>query len=347
MLGLSGFVVLAAAEYGGELELLVESDEAVAGCPDCGVVARCHCRRDHLVRDIPVPGRSVLLAWRKRIWRCDELRCPRRTWTERTPLIRPRAALTERARWWACQRVGRDGDAVEAVRVELGVGSSTVMRAVREHGTPLVDDAGRLDEVTRLGVDEHVWRHAGRTRRTRFATGVVDLSPGRSPRLLDAVAGRTGAVYANWIAGQQQAWRERISVAALDPFRGYATPRCVSSCPTRSGCWTPFTWCGWVTRCLTRSAAGCIGHGYRNFDNYRLRLLLHCGIDLADSTHATNQKPPSTLRGVEPLCHAFPSHGSSCGCGQEMPARLSRPRRRRSGAARRPSFRRGSEPNHI
>lgn len=22
-----------------------------------------------------------------------------------------------------------------------------------------------------------------------------------------------------------------------------------------------------------------IGHGYRNFNNYRLRLLLHCGVD--------------------------------------------------------------------
>jgi hypothetical protein len=33
MLGLAGFVVLAAAEYGGELELLVESAETVAGCP--------------------------------------------------------------------------------------------------------------------------------------------------------------------------------------------------------------------------------------------------------------------------------------------------------------------------
>jgi transposase len=72
MPGLPGFVVLAAAEYGGELELLVESDEAVAGCPECGVVATCHGRRDHLVRDIPAAGRPVLLVWRKRIWRCDE-----------------------------------------------------------------------------------------------------------------------------------------------------------------------------------------------------------------------------------------------------------------------------------
>ena len=32
-LGLPGFVVLAAAEYGGELEVLVETMESVAGCP--------------------------------------------------------------------------------------------------------------------------------------------------------------------------------------------------------------------------------------------------------------------------------------------------------------------------
>jgi transposase len=122
MLGLPGFVVLAAGECGGELELLVETSQTVTGCPGCGAVATPHGRRDHLVRDIPSAGRPVLLVWRKRIWRCEEPRCPKRTWTEATPLIRARAALTERARRWACQRVGRDGGTVEAVRVELGVG---------------------------------------------------------------------------------------------------------------------------------------------------------------------------------------------------------------------------------
>jgi transposase len=29
-----------------------------------------------------------------------------------------------------------------------------------------------------------------------------------------------------------------------------------------------------------------VGHGFRNFDNYRLRLLLHCGVDW-DTIHAT------------------------------------------------------------
>ena len=29
-----------------------------------------------------------------------------------------------------------------------------------------------------------------------------------------------------------------------------------------------------------------VGHGFRNFDNYRLRLLLHCGVDW-DTVRAT------------------------------------------------------------
>ncbi|WP_256478261.1 transposase family protein [Corynebacterium stercoris] len=70
MLGISGLVVLAAGEYGGELELLVETFESVTGCPRCGVVAVAHGRREHLVRDIPSAGRPVLLVWRKRLWRC-------------------------------------------------------------------------------------------------------------------------------------------------------------------------------------------------------------------------------------------------------------------------------------
>jgi len=159
MLGLSGFVVLAAGEYGGELELLVETTETSTGCRACGVVATPHGRRVHLVRDIPSAGRPVLLVWRKRLWRCDEVACRQRTWSETHPQVGHRAALTERARKWACERVGRDGLTVEAVRHELGVGWNTVMRAVRAYGTPLVEAIDRLAGVTALGVDEHVVRH--------------------------------------------------------------------------------------------------------------------------------------------------------------------------------------------
>ena len=52
-LGLPGFVVLAAADYGGELEVLVETTESVTGCPRCGVVATVHDRQPRWVRDLP------------------------------------------------------------------------------------------------------------------------------------------------------------------------------------------------------------------------------------------------------------------------------------------------------
>ncbi len=61
MLGLAGFEVLGAGEYGGELEVLIETTATVAGCPVCGVVAAAHGRRTHLVRDVPAGGRAVLL----------------------------------------------------------------------------------------------------------------------------------------------------------------------------------------------------------------------------------------------------------------------------------------------
>jgi hypothetical protein len=41
------------------------------------------------------------------------------------------------------------------------------------------------------------------------------------------------------------------------------------------------------------------GHGFRNFDNYRLRLLLALRSRLADSVTNTNQRPATTVVCVE------------------------------------------------
>ena len=38
---------------------------------------------------------------------------------------------------------------------DLGVSWATIMRAVADHGRPLVDDPTRLDGVAALGLDEH------------------------------------------------------------------------------------------------------------------------------------------------------------------------------------------------
>src|SRR4051812_30746214 len=152
-LGLPGFVVLFSAEYGGELEQLVETVEVEAFCPSCGVRATLHGRRPTVVRDLPAGGRPAVLVWHKRIWRCAEPVCANGTWTETSPAIRGRSVLTERARVEACRRVGQDATDVAAVAAELGVGWPTVMRAVVEYGEQLLDTAARGRLVAMLGVD--------------------------------------------------------------------------------------------------------------------------------------------------------------------------------------------------
>lgn len=77
-----------------------------------------------------------------------------------------------------------------AVARDLGVGWQTVMWAVHEHGTPLVEDPMRLDGVAVLGLDETSFLKATRVAPTRWVTGLVDLERGR---LLDLVADRTRA----------------------------------------------------------------------------------------------------------------------------------------------------------
>jgi len=222
MLGLPGLVLLAVSEHDGELEQAVESTEAVTGCRVCGIVAVLHDRRPTWVRDLPSGGRPVMIVWVKRVWRCPEPACPVRTWTETSEAIRPRASLTERARREACRRVGEDGHPVAQVAAAFGVGWGAVMRAVAEYGAVLVEDPVRLEAVTRLGVDERAFLAANRAHPTVFVTGIVDLSCAH-PRLLDVVECRIGQSLSDWVSARPAPWRAGIEVAALDPFRGYAT----------------------------------------------------------------------------------------------------------------------------
>ncbi len=237
-LGLPGFVVLSTAEYGGELEQLIETVELEAFCQQCGVRAVAHGRRPTWVRDLACGGRPTLLTWPysqhiasrctgspKRIWRCPEPRCAARTWTETSEAIRPRSVLTERARVEACRRVGQDATDVAAVAADLGGGWATVMRAVVEYGTQILDRLARGRLVRMLGVDETAFLKSTATSPTRFATGLVDLRPadGGPARLLDVVEGRSGRVLSDWIDAQGEAFTRGVQVAALDPFRGYHT----------------------------------------------------------------------------------------------------------------------------
>jgi transposase len=220
LLDLVGFEVTAAQVIDEEWRLAVQTTATTVGCAACGTQARLHARRTVRVRDLPIGGRPVVLAWRKRVWRCVEPACAVQTWTEQMAAIRPRAVLTERARAEACRRVGKDAHAVAAVARDLGVGWATVMRAVADHGTQLVDDPTRLDGVATLGLDETSFLKATPTAPARYVTGLVDVAGGR---LLDVIADRTTRAVTAWLGARPRSWLAGVGTVALDPWRGYAS----------------------------------------------------------------------------------------------------------------------------
>lgn len=93
----------------------------------------------------------------------------------------------------------------------------------------LIADLARFDNVTVIGVDEHVWWHTRRGE--KYVTVIIDLAPvkeGKGPaRLLDMVDGRSKQVFKTWLAARAQAWPAGIEVIAMDGCTGW------SSCWTR------------------------------------------------------------------------------------------------------------------
>ncbi len=64
----------------------------------------------------------MLVRWRKRVWRCDELACAAATWTETHQLAEPRTRLTRRAVAWAADALAADDTTVSALARRAGVG---------------------------------------------------------------------------------------------------------------------------------------------------------------------------------------------------------------------------------
>src|SRR5215207_8886929 len=104
-------------------------------------------------------------------------------------------------------------------------------------------------------------------------------------------AGRTGKVYADWIAAQQQGWREAIRVATLDPFRGYSTALC-TQIPDATRVLDAFHVVALAVRVVDevrrRVQQHTTGHrGHKDDPLYRVRRLLRAGAEqLTDDTRA-------------------------------------------------------------
>ena len=234
LVGLDGFHVIDVSEQAGLVRVVVETPPEQTGCRACGVIAHSHGRREVRLIDVPCFGRPVRLIWRKRTWRCAEQMCAARSFTEQhDDLAGPRALLTVRACWWAINQLRREHASVAGLARQLGTTWRTVWRSIQPLLEQMAADPTRFENVSSLGVDEHIWHHvstkpiADGGRGPKELTGMVDLTKDQQgkvkARLLDLVPGRSGKAYADWLEERGDAFRRGVKVAALDPFQGYKT----------------------------------------------------------------------------------------------------------------------------
>lgn len=143
---------------------MVETPAAPMGCRSCGVVAVARGRREVLLVDVPCGGRAVRLVWRKRNWRCPEESYSVGAFTGiHDDIARPRALLTARAAWWAVGQMRRENASIAGLARQLETTWRTVWRAMKPLLVAMAADPACFNDVTALGVDEHVWHHGGRS----------------------------------------------------------------------------------------------------------------------------------------------------------------------------------------
>ena len=272
----------------------VEPDRAVIACrvvePDQWC-RRCGCEgapRDTVTRELahePFGWRPTTLVVTVRRYRCAH--CGHVWRQDTTAAAEPRSKLSRRGLRWALEAIVLAHLTVARVAEGLAVAWDTANDAVLAEGKrALIDDPGRFDGVTAIGVDEHVWRHtrAG----DKYVTVIIDLTgirDGTGPaRLLDMVEGRSKAAFKTWLADRSKQWREGVEVVAMDGFTGFKTAA-AEELPKAVAVMDPFHVVRLagdaLDRCRRRVQQELHGHrGFKNDPLYRARRTLHTGEDL-------------------------------------------------------------------
>ena len=143
-----------------------------------------------------------------------------------TKAAEPRAKLSRRGLRWALEGLVCQHLRIARVAEGLAVAWNTANAAVLAEGRRvLIADPHRFDNVTAIGVDEHVWQHTRRG--DKYVTVIIDLTPTRTgtgpSRLLDMVQGRSKQAFQQWLTERDQAWRDRVEIVAMDGFTGFKT----------------------------------------------------------------------------------------------------------------------------
>ena len=212
----------------GQVKIIIESVSREGPCPACGVISgRVKDRPLRRIADLPASGQRTQLWWRKCRLVCVEALCPRRTFTQTSEAIRPRARVTQRLRWQLATAIAAGNRAVSEVAREYGVSWPTAHKALAAAAV------GWLPEptpTTRLGIDETRFRSVrwlldGLTwkRSDPWLTSFVDCSADGPGSLLGLAPGRTGGCVRDWLGEQTPAFRDRIELVVIDPSAPYAS----------------------------------------------------------------------------------------------------------------------------
>ena len=151
----------------------------------------------------------------------------RRVWRHDIRAAAPsKGKLSRDAVMQAVKQVVVDRMSIARVAANLGVAWNTACDAILAAGTDLlIDHPQRLDGVTTVGVDEHVWRHTRHG--DKYVTVIIDLTPTRTrtgpSRLLAVVEGRSKQAFKTWLEARTKTFRDQVEVVAMDGFTGYKT----------------------------------------------------------------------------------------------------------------------------
>jgi transposase len=196
----------------GGTEFLAEKVSAEEACPKCARLSRSvYDHRWVKLKDEPIRERQAILHVRKRRFWCKSCK---KAFTEPVPGVRKGYRTTERYRrrlQLACEYFCDLSTVRRVYRC-----SSALLHRVYYEQLELRRRMRQYPWPTKVGIDEHLFKHDSRLNTRRFVTMIVDH---KNKRLMEVVEGKEGAVLKaelDHIPG-----RENVRWVALDLSDGY------------------------------------------------------------------------------------------------------------------------------